>query len=329
MLRRFVALALIAGALVVPSSALADSNYPHLDPAKVGLIQRLTGLLDKLPQKTYPITLENSSLFTAEWEVEILPFYAHAGIVDSVTPPAAIRFFFQPYGSADDVDMLTFHILGLSECGQIEGFADDGTAIKGPIWLNGRFINPVSPWYQDASYLPTLVHELGHSMGICDGPSDYIESSTQVATIAVLAAMANAGLDGAILGLLDEYRSITQGALLSDALRTNHLAEYESFWASVHPSARDRAQHAFSSRFWYGNKARLTELKGIVSRYELTPYVKIQYALAQPCLCLAASASRGRLFAPHVLVPSGAPLSLADLSYFLATADERIGELLS
>lgn len=322
LLRFIFALSLIALAIGTKAVFGAGLN-PVLDPVKVAEIQHLSVLLDALPQ-TYPITLANSDQYTAQWEVEILPWYAYEGIADPVIPPVSIQYFFGMFGPADYINGYVFHILGLSQC-EVAGVAQnpfDGnpSPVAGPIFLNGRYINPASPWYQELSWLPTLVHELGHSQGICEGPSPYVESSTQLAMLEVMSAMVNSGNDKVIPGLLYEWNSIIEGALYYEALRDGTLDQYDALLGAVsHYSAKVAARHAASRRFWNATPERQAELKGILYKYEWVVYIKAKYGLKQGYLTgTLPGNSTPRLTSAKTMVPSGNNLVLDDFAYFLA-----------
>lgn len=323
------ALTAALAALALAGSARAQAA-PSLDPVKVAEIVRLSALLDELPQKAYPITATNADNFLSNWATEILPWFAYEGVSDPAIPPKDISFYFGPFGPKEYIDGYVFHILGLSACEQIgvapNPFDGELTPVAGPIWLNGRYINSASPWYQRPDLVSVLTHELGHSQGICAGPSPYVESSTQIATMEVLAAMANSGNDSVLLSLLFEYRGIVQGALKFEAMRDGLADQYEQLVASVdHYSAREAAIRDASRRFWNKSDEGRAELRGILYRYELVPYVKIQWGLKYGSL--RASATQGRLTAPQMLVPLGTDFKLDDLAYFLANAEVRVEEV--
>src|SRR3990167_8823830 len=147
---------------------------------------RFDKLFDSFPPYDYHPTVEDIQ----NWVVEIYPMFAYNGIAPRIEPPenVGVAIYRDPRRHN--------HILGQSNC--------TDSAL-----LNYRMFNPVSAWYDNPSFLPTLTHELAHTLqgDLCDNGS-IIENSAQIATLEVLASLANRKNDLVLLPLIDELSSV-------------------------------------------------------------------------------------------------------------------------
>jgi len=319
---RLLVLALLCALLGASAFTLTRSvdEYPLLNPQLVAEITYLSKEYNALPVHHYVVTAANAPAFTLEWQIESAPFFRDTGIISSYTMANVVYTF------SDDPNE-AFHLLGQTDCGgEVAGFAVQNPSPT--IWLNGRVFNPVSPWYQSDFWLPTIIHEIAHDQGVCVGDSPYVESSTQVVTLEVMAAMVNSGNLEALHGLLYEWRSIVEGALMSEAVKSpKALAQFQRFVASVDgsPEAIAFSKGQVAGRFW--TKTGIEELKGILTRYELAPYEMVKNGLRVGYLAANETAtvdSEGRQAYATILSPNGQALPLDDLRYLFNHLDALV-----
>lgn len=193
------------------------------------------------------------------WQREILPWFAEEGIVNVTNEPKPVWAFHD--------DEKHNHVLGQSDC-------EDG------LWVNARYINPVSSWYQDVRFLSTFTHELVHSQqGIaCDlQDREVVEATAVVVSLEVMAALANNGNRWMAYALLDELQGIVLGELRyrslgSESARTrlNHLL------GEIDGDPWERAERAQRYRYWDSD---VQTLRFVLRAYAHRPYVMLLKAL--------------------------------------------------
>ena len=135
-MKRLVA-CMAAFALVVGSFGLADSGSGYRQAEQFAL--RVDRALDALEEPEF----EANDLALA-WPLEIAPYLQYEGLTVRPVNPAVI---FEPFPGDRHS-----HIAGYTFCGN-------------EFFLNLRYINWISSWYNDVSSLATLVHEMVHTAG--------------------------------------------------------------------------------------------------------------------------------------------------------------------
>lgn len=310
-MKRFVALLIVFVFAFLAQAALAG-----VDPVKASEVQAVTPFLVDLPEKDVGLTLANSQARIEHWEFSILPWFAREGISNVVNAPQEIVWYWAGVGPAAEVTDYTFGIDAFTDCrpnGLYEGPLGP-FAMTGPVWINSHYINPTDENYQDIGYIFTLIHELAHDQGICNGPSDYVESSTQLAALEVASAMGNAGNVLAASSVLHEWRDIVLGAMIYDALRTDDLDSYYAFLKTV-VSPAEFASRMSRYRARFTDPISKYEWSQVYRKYSFAVYVKAEWCLHGGTL--AASDARGHFFAAHALVPSHRPLVMDDFGAFV------------
>lgn len=280
------------------NAGLSDTPAP-LDSPAARLALRMDAILDGIDEPRVALT----QVDLGAWTVEILPYFEYEGLTAMPIQPAAVTPTLYPAASEN------FHVLGRAYCEPAGG---------GPIELNARVINPVSPWYERPSALATLVHELIHVQGggFCQGSSAELESTTQLATLEVLAAMANHGNRLALYAVLDEIRDMALAAAQYEALEEGDRAGYAALKARVYATASERARVAKSERRWRGDPATLRD---ILHKYSKIPVDRILAGLPEqviPNLLLAPAAWGG--YTPN----TRRGLVIDDLAYVIENAEE-------
>jgi len=136
---------------------------------KLAFAQRMDALADRLPEQE----LLRSRSEWINWAYEIIPYANYEGLVpgEAVVPYDLVAFWARTARN--------FHVAGQAACRDPEG-----QPIVGPVALNLRYINRVSPWYGSEHSLGVLVHELVHMQGgpFCSGASEDLEANTQIAS---------------------------------------------------------------------------------------------------------------------------------------------------
>lgn len=208
--------------------------------------------------------LEKPRVFAYEleglWPYEVFPYFNYENLTNQAIPP---RVVFEVQGDG----ARHVHLAGYTYC-------------ENEVYLNARYINPVSVWYEDADALVTLVHEMIHTLGqdFCNPwDSEKTESSTQIATLEVLAAMANHGNEVAYYALLDELRSIAMNTALYEAMQENDLAGYREFRSLVFQE-EGLARFDKSQRYWANDQATLNE---ILKKYSVDVFHAVQHGRFQ------------------------------------------------
>lgn len=237
----------------IPSSLTYDTA--------MGMAKRFGDLYDSIPKekKLGIATTEDMNL----WIKEIVPFFEYEGITDPEKEVGEYGGMIYPTpGIEDYLDGRAHnHILG-----QAEILGDD-------ITLNGRILNPKSPWYARTDSIATLIHELAHAQGIKFSHTEIDEeASAQLVTLEILAAMSNKGNEQTIGPLLDELAYMSLSA-------ANYIAreegKYETFQVDRNNTFKDplmQANFAKAERYWESDPEMLKE---ILYSYNFVPMQKV------------------------------------------------------
>lgn len=190
--------------------------------------------------------------------VEIIPYFIYEGIrvkpfVAEVIPDIKMGYF----GGES-----MFHVMGRAACW-------DETASA--LWLNLRFFNQYSPFYGKSRQISTLVHELGHSEGICFGDVVEMETATQLATLEVLAAMVRHGNKYALLPFIREAERFADDYVMFDYLREGDLGGYRKDVVSKRAN-HEYAMASFEKSMEYWIK-HWFDLLVILQRYGVQPHI--------------------------------------------------------
>lgn len=230
-------------------------------------------IVDSLPDTAFAVIDDQQDL--NEWTLEIVPFFGYEGITgpdaDEFTEnilggyvyPERIRFeYFDDRGSLGQ-----HHILGMANC------------MSGDLWMNERFANPNSSFYQSKAVLEVLVHELAHIQGVCFDP-ELSEVSASIITLEVLASMAIKGNNAAFSSLMLALESMYKDAALAIALDEGRLAEYEYVFGLSGEipgaTAQERAGWDKTMRYWESDPGYLRE---ILMKYNFVPMAMVQASL--------------------------------------------------
>lgn len=252
-MKRLATLALSV-AFLFPALADAPASAPLETPA-AQLALKLDALLDKIEEPKIEVT---NALLVA-WTLEALPYFEYEGVTGMAIRPDNVQFVHYPTA------MENFHVLGRAYCNPAGG---------GPVEINARAANPASPWHGRPFILATLVHELIHVQGggFCDGSSAELESTTQLVTLEVLAAMANHGNALALYTVLDELRDMALAAAHYEAMASGDNDRYRALERKVYSTPQEQARLAKSARRWELDQATLKE---ILYKYSKIPIDKI------------------------------------------------------
>lgn len=238
-------LALLAAASLVALLVVSPGDSSRLSRAAEFAL-KVDASIDAMQKPEY------SAADAELWVLEVSPFFSYEGLTPmgmALDPPfAEVEFVPQPDGMSHN------HILGYTYC-------------DGQVSLNARFVNPVSTWFNRDEFLGTLTHELIHNLGggFCEGSSESLESRTQLATLEVLAAMANGGNKVALWALLTELRDIAMATVEYEALKAGDIGVYEELQALIFPGdAVEKSRFDKSMRFWEDD---MDGLMGILDRY--------------------------------------------------------------
>jgi hypothetical protein len=233
------------------------------------------------------------------WTVEMLPWFAEEGVASQPVRPVVMWTVFE----GEDAN----HVLGRADC-------------EKQVWMNVRYLNPASPWYQELSFVATLAHELAHiqqGTEVCRGkPLERVEATAQVVSFEVLAAMALNGNKWAAIALLEEIQGLAIGEMRYRALGDERKMRHLDRLLERIDDAGERAERAQRARYWERKPARRKE---ILEAYVHLPYMMLVRGLETGTvggLALPPSFSL-TMFRPYV-----PELRLDDLAYFLAHADE-------
>jgi hypothetical protein len=314
-MKLIVKLAVVA-ALLVTVLTVSKAATAGIDPVKASEVQQVNVALQGLPTKDKALTPATAQDRIFQWAREILPFYGHEGLTDNVTAPQDIIWYWAGLGDASLVDDYTFGIDAFTDC-QPKGYGNGPLGpfiVTGPVFVNDHYINPVDAEYQDVGYIFTLTHELGHGQGICNGPSDYVESSTQLAALEVGSAIADSGNQLMKASLLHEWRDIILGSMVYQALVNDTLPEYYAYLKTV-VTPREYSQKMARYRPRFTTADGRAGWAQVYREYSFAVYVKAEWCLHGGVL--AASDKRGNLFAPHMMVPNDQPQALGDFTWLL------------
>jgi hypothetical protein len=238
-------------ALIGSITFLAFKDIPR-DPA-----EQLAIKLSKAISKEKPLKIKESDL-VKKWPNEVAPYFEYEGLTNGEARVPVVKF-------SDDTNAARhFHMLGYTF-----SFGDSNE-----IYLNDRYRNKISTKYQDISALTVLVHETSHiQKGDFSGmDSETIEKNAQLATLEVLASMANHGNKYAKQALLDELLSICLGVIESRAIQSGTLEKYRKFCTEISPRNKIRIEKA--ERRW--NQVGLDKLDELLKKYSVTVYNDFQ-----------------------------------------------------
>jgi ABC-type cobalt transport system substrate-binding protein len=243
---------LLAAWLAFASFLPLRSNAEYEDFADLAI--RIDKVLDNSD-------LQVGALHTQEdiqnWIRETVPFFVYEGITYHAWPVESVTFEYYEEGLARN----HIHLLGRANC------------FTGEITMNKRFINPVSPMYDDASTaISTLIHEVAHIQGICfSGGRIHSEAMTQLAMLEVMAAMANRGNVEALYIFLDELRyMLVTGALIAAREEGKDHQELVQAVYGDNPLMIARLEKA--QRYWESDRERYEE---IVEWYNYSPMYEV------------------------------------------------------
>lgn len=308
----------LLGAILALALFLPHNNDAQYDDF-VDMATRIDAILDESDRDVEGVHGPKSM---NNWIQETVPFFVYEGMSYYMVYPDIAKFTYY------DVAQRHVHLLGTANC-----FADD-------LDLNARFTNPVSPMYNDPSSISTLVHELAHVQGICFSTQRLNhESSAQLATMEVLAAMANRGNADALYVLLDELRYMFVTGARIAAEEEGRGDEYRDLVEGVYgddPLMIARIDK--SLRYWQDTD--LERFYEIVRLYNYEPAREIlsHWQRGQPIrgisLPINIYCSYGYASYPYGNAPTAfeieqcyQPLKIDDLSYILHNL-EYLGEAL-
>lgn len=251
-----------------------------------------------------------------EWAAEIIPYFTEEKIVTIPVIPDEIDYYW--FGPAQ------IYLLGQAACepGQPGGW----------VALNLRYINPYSVWYGEVSYLSTLIHELGHIQGegLCEGDTATVESTTQLVTLEVAAAMTNHGNLAALPTLLDDLRAMGLSTLQYYASwgSDQDMAEFMDFRNEILSRPSEIAERSKYWRYW---EEHISEFRALRLRYARIPFESVVAGLAAgeiPNLPLPEFIDYGLpKNKQHLSDDYGRrALRIDDLVYLLRHMDELVGE---
>lgn len=205
---------------------------------------------EQVPIEVWGITTNSRQL--ARWTLEIVPYFAREGIVPRAVYPKVAAYI----PTSDE----RFHF-------QVAGQA---VPCIGAYRINYRFVNPASPW-SERSELGTIVHEIGHLQGIaCMDPVDKMEASNQVATLEVLAAMANEGNHYATQALLADLRGMAMGHLRTELYHARLPWLYRLYARNViYTTDEEHIAGDRGTRYWADKQDILYAL---IQAYSAQPY---------------------------------------------------------
>lgn len=265
--RHALRLTVLVCALALILVGISKAPINHIEPfdlwvngqwdsvaTKMAVVRKFDAAADKLPDEDTITTKDDMVL----WAIEALPYMVYEGIIvnrqGGAVIPESLELFWR-------MDSRAFHLGGSAACRDLA----DNPANHG-IVLNGRYTNPVSPWFGKEVTLGVLVHELIHMQHgpFCSGLSEDLEPNTQIATMEVLAAMVNHGNRKALKPLLMEIRAIGLSALQYELPRD----EFREFLGSIEDDPYELARQEKAWRFWGDNP----ELTDILRKYNAVPF---------------------------------------------------------
>lgn len=254
--------------------------------------RRMDAALDRLPPMAGLVAQGD----LVAYALEILPYFNYEGLVPQPVIPIDLGWFWWPNNRM-------FHVAGVALCGNY-----------GPpqLALNLRFSNVASPWYGQEN-LSTLVHELVHVQGgtFCSGESADLEANTQIATIEVLAAMANDGNALALRSLLYDLRGMALGTLRYFLPE----AEYEAFrWELLGNEGWSRYEK--QARAWARNPSALQD---VLNKYSVVPLNALWHGIE------IGQVERVQVRTQQDSILIDTPLRVDDLQWLLLNLDRMVG----
>ena len=216
--------------------------------------ERLAIRIDRVLDGMEEPRIHTSDLLTF-WPAEIAPYFDYEGLSDDINPPS-VRFFTPTDGAEHN------HLSGYTYCDE-------------EVFLNRRYVNPVSHRFESINSLSTLVHEMIHTLGgdFCSPmDSETTESTTETATTEVLAALANHGNDVALYVALENLKEIAIDTAWYEALRDNDMAGFYRFITQVYDD-REQARLAKAVRYWSKD---MDYLKTILFKYSVKVFDNFQ-----------------------------------------------------
>ena len=279
-----------------------DHNEEYSYEEREGVVLMLDSYYDKLPQTGVELDEENMLYYMAE----ILPHFEKQGIVHSAVLP---RTFDHKHWLDDKKH---FGIRGRANC------------MTGDMQLNGRYENPKSPWHDSDRQLTTLVHELTHIQGVCGGgTSAFVESSTQVITAEIMAALVNEGNKDFVRPLVGHLRTIALGATHYTAFKENRMDDFHTLLHNL------RDSHAAESAWHLGDGENPTANDlYVLQAYYSIPFNRITEGLRD-------GKARGVMLPKNYRVNElqmmqkidQQVLEIDDLAWFLRHIDRVVGEV--
>lgn len=248
---RNILLAIVATGIVIGLMLVYAMWYLTLN---IDTPEKLALKIDTILDKETPLEITEDDLVN-KWPKEIAPYFEYEFLTNGEAKIPKVQFF-----EATDA-FHCFHILGFT-------FVFDQS---GSIFLNDKFRNNVSPKYHSIQSLVTLVHETAHIQGGEFTGMDAVvcEKNAQLATLEVLAAMANHGNKYARQALLDELRDISLGVVLHRAIKSSDMTGYRNLAARIYGQERDKGM-----RRW--DQVGLSKLEDILMKYSVSVYDDFQ-----------------------------------------------------
>jgi hypothetical protein len=237
------------------------------------------------------------------WQAEILPWFIEEGIVETTAPVKSVWRF--------HTDDRANHVLGQCDC-------------AGHVWMNARYVNPVSPWFMQASFLATFTHELVHSQQLtaCEtNAREKVETTAQIVSLEIMAAMANNGNRVAAYALLDELEGIALSEMRFQSLTDSSKSRRLNRLIRRLFDPWEMAERQQRWRYWNG--PGLPERDFVLRAYAHDPYVLLLKALDTGHLDGLALQPQFRsyVYPPERYVPR---VTFNDLRYFLQHAESLV-----
>lgn len=289
-------LAPLAGLLAAGAVVVAIASAPFTGGAGSTAAERMALKIDAAldlmeePEGFSSIDLE------LVWPFEIAPYFEYEGLTDSFRGVPAVTFQPQADGQSHN------HLAGYTYCGD-------------EVWLNVRYINWVSTWYNRPDSLGTLVHEMVHTLGgdFCSRNSERAESRTQLATLEVLAAMANHGNYYALYAVLDELRDVALSTVWAESIKANDLDRFRAFRERIFPNDAVReARFEKAVRYWSSDPGTL---RAILTKYSVVVFNDLLDGEFEAVLPRPRSSWGGGTNGPQTVL-------LDDLMYVIEHAEE-------
>ena len=203
------------------------------------------------------------------WVNELAPYFIQEGVVSApgeedaipdIVIPTGVTFKWYP----DDPDWALHVLANTGLC---------GTGIE----FNARVLTPGDPWMDNNLAIVVLAHEMAHVQGVCGGDTPINdESSAQIISWEVTAAISNAGCQPCLAGLLGELRHRALGAVEQAAITEHRLPEFLDIVNSLDPV--ERAQEVRSFTVWANQP---DELRDLLTQYYSVPIAAIAIADAR------------------------------------------------